>query len=321
MIDLDANALVALDALLATRSVTASARQLGISQSAMSHRLRQLREQIGDPLLIGGRTGLVPTARAEAIEQPLRRAVADLRAAVRQGEPFDAKTSTRRFVVATHDYGEFVAVRPLLRKLSVEAPHVSLVIEPIDSTMPAKLASGAFDLAVTAPTDLPPSLIQKPIAREEYAVALRRGHPALRGKTKRLSLQTYAELDHLLVAPRRLPGSIVDKALAERGLTRRIALRISNFVSAPFLVAESNLVTTLGIGLLRSAKPYVDLEILPPPLSLPTADVVMVWHERSQLDLGHGWFRTIIANSLPDSKDVQSSTERRAPLAKRRPRV
>ena len=307
MNELDTNALIALDVLLATRSVTIAARQLGVSQSAMSHRLRQLRDPISDPLLVGGRNGLVLTARAEAIREPLRRAIADLRAAVRVGEPFDPKHSSRRFVVATSDYGELAAVPTVMRHLRSEAPHISIAIEPLDLDVPTRLASGAVDIAVTVPSDLPPSLKQKTIARETFSVALRRGHPALREK-KELSLETYIALDHILVAPRGLPGSIVDAALAKRGLTRRIALRLPNFVSVPFVVATTDLVSTLGGPLLRAASAHSDIEIVPPPIPLPMSEIVMVWHERAQLDPGHTWLRRIVENSLADESEPQTTS-------------
>lgn len=302
MDDLDANGLVALEALLATRNVTSAARKLGITQSAMSHRLRKLRHQIGDPLLAGGRNGLVLTPRAEAMMEPLRHALADLRAAVRVGESFDALRSTRHFVIAANDYGELVAIRPLLQRLAREAPNITIAIEAISTNIEQRLASGAVDAAVTAAGTFSPSLKRKVIARDAFAVALRKGHPAVR-KQRRISLDTYASLHHLQVAPYGLPGSPIDRILATRGKTRHIALRVSSFISAPLLVAESNLIATLGIHLLRAASRYVDLEVVAPPIALPTTEIVALWHVRSQLDSGHVWLRTVIASSMSDSSD------------------
>jgi transposase-like protein len=56
------NLLLALDALLTEASVTRAAARLGLTQSALSHALRQLREVFGDALLIRGRGGMVLTA-------------------------------------------------------------------------------------------------------------------------------------------------------------------------------------------------------------------------------------------------------------------
>ncbi|MBC8067726.1 MAG: LysR family transcriptional regulator, partial [Deltaproteobacteria bacterium] len=73
---LDLNALVVLDALLATRNVTAASKRLRLSQSATSHALARLRSSLGDALLVRSAGGLVPTVRADALAAPLRAALA-----------------------------------------------------------------------------------------------------------------------------------------------------------------------------------------------------------------------------------------------------
>lgn len=67
---LDLNLLVIFDALIEERSITAAAKKVGISQSAMSHALRRLRETFKDELVKRTSTGLVPTARAQRLSAP-----------------------------------------------------------------------------------------------------------------------------------------------------------------------------------------------------------------------------------------------------------
>jgi DNA-binding transcriptional LysR family regulator len=59
----DLNLLVALDALLAERSVTRAAERVGLSQPGMSNTLARLRKLFGDPLLVREGMALVPTRR------------------------------------------------------------------------------------------------------------------------------------------------------------------------------------------------------------------------------------------------------------------
>jgi len=61
------NLLVALDALLTEAHVGRAADRMGVTQSAMSQSLKQLRELYGDPLLIRGRLGSSLTPRAQSI--------------------------------------------------------------------------------------------------------------------------------------------------------------------------------------------------------------------------------------------------------------
>ena len=75
---LELHHLRALDALLSERNATRAAARLGLTQSALSHSLRSLRDVLEDPLFVRGPGGLVPTPRAEAMAGPLRRALAVL---------------------------------------------------------------------------------------------------------------------------------------------------------------------------------------------------------------------------------------------------
>ena len=61
---LDLNLLVTFEVLMTERSVTRAAERLSRTQSAVSHALSRLREQVGDPLLIkvGGRMAPSPFA-------------------------------------------------------------------------------------------------------------------------------------------------------------------------------------------------------------------------------------------------------------------
>ena len=92
----DLNLLVALDALLAERSVTRAAVRIGVTQSAASHALSRLRKLTGDELLVRAREGMVPTIRAEVMRAPLRRALEDLTGTLSSPRAFDPSTARLR---------------------------------------------------------------------------------------------------------------------------------------------------------------------------------------------------------------------------------
>jgi len=78
MQSVDANLLLALDALLRTGSVTAAARRRNVSPPAMSHTLSRLRVAVGDPLFVRAGNRLVPTPRAIAMRERVSRAASEL---------------------------------------------------------------------------------------------------------------------------------------------------------------------------------------------------------------------------------------------------
>src|SRR5437773_487789 len=77
-------------------------------------------------------------------------------------------------------------------------------------------------------------ILEQKVGHEEMMVLLRRGHPA--AARSRLKLQTYAGLDHVLVAPRGQPGGTVDRALEALGLARRVVLQVPHFAAAALIV-------------------------------------------------------------------------------------
>ena len=114
---IDLNLLVALDALTRERSVTKAAERAGVTQSAMSHTLRRLRELFDDPLLVRGRGGMVLTPRAEALTVPLRSGLVSLARTLAEPEAFDPAHASRTFRIVSPDLFDALVLPTLLQRL------------------------------------------------------------------------------------------------------------------------------------------------------------------------------------------------------------
>ncbi|MFP2927106.1 LysR family transcriptional regulator [Pyxidicoccus sp. 3LG] len=301
------NLVVALDALLTEANVTRAARRLGVTQSAMSHSLRQLRELLGDALLIRGRGGMMRTPRAEQLAGPLHRGLLELQRALRSEPVFEPRTATRHFTLATGDYFAAALLPELLSLLGREAPGVDLVIRHlIPDTVHTLLESGEVELAVGAFPDPSLSLRQQKLFTEDFVCVVRQGHPAAR---KGLDLETYLSLPHVLISPRGEGAGAVDTALAKLGRSRRIALRLPYFLTAPLVVASSDHVLTAPRRLVEPFAGAWPLQVLPPPVALRSFDVLQFWHERFDGDPAHRWLRSrmLQAASCPPCQPGGSS--------------
>ncbi|NBD09448.1 LysR family transcriptional regulator [Corallococcus sp. Z5C101001] len=292
------NLMVALDALLREAHVTRAAARVGLTQSAMSHALAQLRALLGDALLIRGRGGMVLTPRAEQLAAPLRRGLAELQRALRNEPPFEPATASRRFTVATRDYFGSVLLPGALELLGREAPGVDLSVRHVESsTFPALLETGEVDLVVvTPPVESGPGLRQQKLFTEDFVCVVRKDHPAVR---RTLDLDTYLKLSHVLISPRGDGVGAVDVALAQRGLPpRRIALRVPYFLIAPLVVTRSDHVLTAPRRLIAAFSETYPLQVLAPPLPIPPFDIIQVWHERFDGDPAHQWLRGLVARAV-----------------------
>lgn len=294
--NLDLNLLVSLHELFQSTSVTDAAKRMGVTQSAMSHQLKRLREEFTDPLFVTTLRPMQPTPRASELEGPVRKVLESVAELTRSIEPFDASASERRFVIATSDITEVSMAARLRRALRSVAPKVRLCFVRRPNDLKAALEEGRVDFVVL-PTgvpgidDLAGPFRRRYVGGDGFRVVMRRGHPAA---SKTLTLHRYLKLDHLLVSPSGAPGGLVDGVLRSMGKSRHVALQLSHFVSAPFVVAESDLLLTCPTQFAEESTKYIDLVCVKPPIPLPTIDAHIYWHERFHTQPAHRWFRDFL---------------------------
>jgi DNA-binding transcriptional LysR family regulator len=287
------NLLLALDGLLSQRSVTAAAKRVHVTPSAMSHSLSELREHLGDPLLIRSGRGMVLTPRAETLVGPLRTLLKDVERLLRGGATFDPATTSRRFVIAAPDFLATLLVPALLAAAAREAPGISLEIVPSVRRGNAwLLETGEVDLALGAIVDDAPSIRRMDLCTEGFACAARQGHPSIDGA---LDIDTYVKIPHLLITLGDDSGPTwIDQALAKLGKQRHIGARVRYFMAAPLIVARSDLLLTGPSTLIRYFSELVPLQVLRPPIELPTYPEEAYWHERFDEDPAHAWLRKLV---------------------------
>lgn len=290
---LNLNLLLVLDALLTERHVTRAARRLGLTQPAVSNALAQLRTALGDPLLVRGPGGMVPTPRAQALTGPLRAALAALEETLAPEAPFDPARAERTFVLATTDFVSYVLLPRLLQRLAAEAPGIRLQVRAWSHhRVPPTLETGEVDLMLGFYPRLPPGHHEQRVFRDQFVCVVRRDHPTVRDK---LTLRQYVGLSHVLVSEEGSGPGVVDVALAAKGLQRRVGLRLSHFLLVPPVLAATDMVAALSERVAEPFARHLPLRLLPPPLPLPTDWIRQVWHERTNASPPHVWLRSVIA--------------------------
>lgn len=316
------NLLPALEALIVEQSVSAAARRMNVTQSAMSHSLARLRELLGDPILVASGKRFTRSPHAERIAAELSQALDRLGDAVRSPERFEPRTASRSFRVATVDLFEIVALPATLRYLAEHAPSVDVVIERFSPARAPMVAAGEIALALGGdPPGLPATgLCRAPFAPVGFSVIARKGHPAARA-LRRASLEAYLEHGHVLVSlgEGRVDG-VVDRELARRGCSRRVVVRIPSFVTAPLVVLATDHLATVPTSVALRARELFDLEVFEPPVEIPPKAAVAYWSRRLDHDPANQWLREVFIGPRapwrrPDRRTVVS---RGADIAGRR---
>ncbi|WP_205739577.1 LysR family transcriptional regulator [Georgenia sp. SYP-B2076] len=288
--NVDLNVLVALDALLAERSVTRAAERLMIGQSAMSSTLARLRRLFDDPLLVRQGRVLVPTPLAESLAAPVREALSIVESVLAVRTDFDPTTDQRTFTISASDYIALVLLRPLLERLNEEAPNVRVNILPINPVgFTDALRRNETDLLI-----LPRELLgadvgypHKTLFADRYLVAVDRDHPEV-GDV--ITVEQFSALPYLAYRAGALIG-LPETQLDQQQIPRNLQVTAQSFVVAPFLLRGTGLIMLIHERLGRLLAEQARLRLLDPPMPLVALQEVMVWTSRHTADVGHQWLR------------------------------
>lgn len=303
----DLNLLVALDALLAERSVTKAAGRIGIGQSAMSHNLARLRELFGDELLTRGPHGMQPTPRALALADPVRIALAQIETLVSRAQAFDPATADRTFRIGLPDSTEVLIGPALLAYICEHAPGIRLRFYAAEGQgLLDDLDADRIDLGIGVGAFSGGQVHHKRrvLATDSYLVMF---NPKKVHVKAPISLEDYVRLPHVLTSLRRGERGVVDEALEKLGLSRKIALVTPRFVAVPFLVAGAAVVTTMHARLARYFAEEMGLSLSPPPVDLPVLTTSLLWHASYDSDPAHVWLRETIVRVAAEEREKMAS--------------
>lgn len=226
-----------------TRSVTATAEAVHLSQPTVSYSLGKLRRHFGDELFRRGKHGLAPTAMAEVLYEPLQQSLAGIQHVTAAASTFDPATSQTRFTLGLSDLGQSSLLPRLLGPLREQAPGISLVLRALDTAdSPRQLTRGELDAFIATPIISAPQIRRIPLFSEGYLAMVTREHPRIHGDSLNLA-QLRAERHILVEDP---SGHLGPKlALQNLELLDRVALSVTAFSVVPYLVQRSELVAVV----------------------------------------------------------------------------
>jgi DNA-binding transcriptional LysR family regulator len=303
----DLNLLPIAIALYDELSVSRAARQLGMSQPAVSKALRRLRESFDDQLFVRGPSGIVPTPRAHAIVRTAREHLQPLQEGLLRGECFDPATSTRAVVLGLSDIAEMAFLPSIMKHLRACAPNcpVSTTMMP-DDQLAEGLEKGDVDVAVGFfPALAQRNFRQRRLSKHGFACLMRAGHPMWKS---RLTVASYLGVEHVIVRRSGRSQEVLERFLSRRRLRRNVALYTSNVLSVPFIVMDTDLVATLPYAVVSrftSLTPQVAGAL--PPFDL-LYDLKLHWHRRFDNEPRSIWLREQLAAGFKGHTWLQPPT-------------
>ena len=300
---LDLNLLRVFDEVMAEKSLTKAARNLSITQPAVSNALRRLRETLGDDLVRREGHGITPTPFALMLWPNVRQALDQLQTAL-VPQLFIPAEARNAFVLAMADATAAELMGGLAQELEHHAPKVSIRVLPLTTRDPrsmlnegvADLALGYFpavlaDLTAKAQSGEAVAFEHQRLYDGEYVCVMRSGHPLAQ---KNITLDEFCDARHLLVSFSGRPYGFTDEALASMGRHRRVVMTVNQFFTAGRVVVNSDLLTVLPKHFVPTTGIADELFMCDLPFKVPTLHVDALWHRRKQAQSDHVWLRQVL---------------------------
>jgi len=281
------NLLVVFEAMMSERSTTKTGQILGLSQSAVSNSLTQLRHLFDDPLFVRHRNEMVPTARALELATPISHALQEVRSIAKAPDTFEPATSNRTFRIGMNDYSAFVLLGEIANHVRQQSSGIQISVRNIThNDMHSALDDDEVDLCIAFTDKVDPRHEALVLFEDEWVCARRTvGRP--------LTLEAYLAASHVVVG--NAMANHVDRLLKGIGVSRTNRVSVPFCLAAPVLVEKSDLLLTLPSRIATEFSRGRKIEICKLPFRTPSFPVSMVWHSRFSHDSGLRWLRDLIA--------------------------
>lgn len=295
---LDLNLLVALDAMLHTCNITRAAKQLHMSQSAMSNCLARLRDYFGDELLrpVGRKMELTP--RAELLKDAVHDLLLRIDTTLSSEPDFDPSVSEREFRIAASDYTSLVLMPKVMSLAERQNARVRFTLVPQMGDAARALERGEADVLVI-PSDYCSSEHPLEILYEEMFSCLLWSGSQLAKQS--LTLEAYRAAGHVVMHPsgtdRPAFGS---RYLHDRGVDRKVEVTTYNFLSEPMLLIGTERVATVPTRIAQWACQQFPLMMCALPVEIPAMHQSIQWHKYRAADPGLMWLLDLFRTAAKD---------------------
>lgn len=276
-----------------TRSVSAAATNLSLSQSTVSMALAKLRRHFQDPLFVRTSIGMEPTPKGAELVEVMRNAEFYMHQVLEHRSVFDPMKSDRVFQLCSTDIAQLTLLPTLLKRLRRTGPSMSVTLRNITDKTHQQLEAGEVDLAVGFIPPKGAGFCGQRLFQDRFVCALRTDHPRV-GRT--LTLEQFQSESHVAVTTSGTGHSVVEETLDEKRIRREVGLRVPSFIGLGPILANTDLLAILPEQLGFFFAQAGNIRLVEVPFEIPPYYIYQLWHERLRHDPANKWFRKIVAD-------------------------
>ena len=296
------NLLIVFDVVAELRSVTAAAEHLALSQPALSHSVRHLRELFDDRLFVRGSDGLTLTPKAKSLVRPIR-ALLHSAETLLQPHAFSPDKLDREVRVVVCEGSLKLLKDEALLGIAAAAPLLRLRIDHTEIDGERKVRAGLYDICLWYADEVAPSLHSQELFRDRYVGVVHAGHPlARRPPGQKVTLEEYNETPHIRLDMPGLRDDPLERALDRHNVKRTV--EVTSFSFLPIFPSIGSVIATVPSHLVATGRRMgFDVRSFELPFETDPLSFRMIWSDHTDEDQANVWMRKGLAAAFAESID------------------
>lgn len=253
------------------KNISKVAQMLCISQSAASHALQRLRQQLNDDLFVRASGQMLPTPFAEQIYPSIKKALSTIQNISVQKKVFEPNM-VQSLKIAIHDEIEPMIFPKLVQHFQQHNLDIQFLSSKLDrKTVLADLASQQIDFVID---------LERHFDEKIQFTALMSDHFVACSQLNFIDQKVYLNSPHIGVSSRRTGMLVEDIYLSKKQHSRQVFLRCQHYSTALQILEQyPNAILTIPKNVLMHLQAAENLNFFDVPVDMPELNIGMYWHK------------------------------------------
>ena len=257
-------------AIFEQKSISKAAQLLCISQSAVSHALQRLRQQLKDELFVRSGQKMLPTPFAEQIYQPIQNALLTIQNIAIPQQDF-VPSMLQSIKITIHDEIEPIIFPKLIhhfQKLNLTIQFLSTKLDR--KNVIADLAAQQVDFVIDLEQNYGEKINYQNLIQDHFVIC---------SQHTNITSELYFASPHIGVSSRRTGLLLEDIYLNQAQFRRQIFMRCQHYSTALQVLAQyPDAMLTIPKQILAHLQVDQSINIFEHPIDLPVLNMGIYWH-------------------------------------------
>ncbi|MCK9621612.1 MAG: LysR family transcriptional regulator [Methylobacter sp.] len=275
------------------KSITLAAKQLHLSQPAVSNAITRLNSTLNMTLFVKNSRFIAPTRQADALYVEVKCCLQKIAFILSQQSHFDPATSERTFRIATTNYGEIALFTKLVSHLERYAPKIKIIREFFEiNNFSQSLQNGQLDLGLFVDRPAEKGIHKEFLFSDSLVLITGPQHSPL---PDNLTINDIIKLDFISFKNECTNFDFLFSVFNNHPDYHAPRFTVATMWSVFFTVSTTTLVAVSPLLYAKTLEKHLPIKIHT-LTDVEKIDLNLYWRDIETQDSGHKWLRELIKN-------------------------